>query len=269
MMRQMIGVGATVAVLVFSAHFALYLTAARSEDRFTEYFNGAPDSPEPWSPANWDVIVHARSDDNTNTMHADHDAACGAPPGTHLITSLSEAVFLCRDHLMTAVNSSSSGYAVAYITPAAMTDWSDSPATISFDVSTARSTKRDWIDLWLTPWDQNMVLPLDPWLPDLNGPPDKALHFRLGNKFGWEIYQWPGEIKLSRNDWQNLPVPYSRLQRDTFTIKIGGGQIEMSYRNNATGMVRIFEKVPLPANLGFDRAVSTDRSPLIYSRQTV
>lgn len=223
--------------------------------RFVETFEGAPSSPTSWSSDHWDVIVHHRSDGATNSMAADHDAMCGAPPATHHIISPSEAVFLCRDHLMTAVNSDDSGYAVVYLSPAALADWSRERSTIAFDVSTARSTNRDWIDVWLTPWDANMVLPFEGSAPDLNGEPRTALHFRLVNTFAWDILQSPGNRKLAGPSWPDLPVPYSAKQRDTFTITIGDGVIAMRYLNVATGVSRPIAQVPLPKDLGFDRAV--------------
>lgn len=233
----------------------LSATANEPAREFVETFDGAPAQPTVWSSPRWDLIVHDRTDGATNAMEADHDHTCGAPPGTHAVHAPSEAVFLCRDHLMTALNSSDPGYAVIYLTPAAMVDWSSGPATISFDVSTGRSTKRDWIDLWLTPWDQNMVLPSEPYTPDLNGPPKKSLHFRVTNNFAWQIHHHPEDVKLSQNDWQDLPMPYSRVQRDRFTFTLGGGFIKVEYKNVATGRSMLVERVPLPADLGFSHAV--------------
>ncbi len=188
-------------------------------------------------------------------MDADHDAMCGAPPSTHKIHTLEEAVFHCRDHVMTAINSDESGYAVVYLTPSAMADWRAGPASIEFDVSTARSTKRDWIDVWLTPWEDGMVLPLDGSTPDLNGPPRKALRFNLGDNFAWSIHSYPGDVKISKLHWRDLPVPFSSKQRDKFTITIGNGAIKMEYRNVEKGVTMLVDRVPLPKSLGFDRAI--------------
>lgn len=244
-------------LLIAAAALCLPLAAGASEParEFIETFDGAPDEPTAWSSPRWDVIVHDRTDGATNAMDADHDHACGAPPATHAVKSPSDAVFLCRDHLMTALNSSDPGYAVIYLTPAAMVDWSSGQATLSFDVSTGRSTNRDWIDLWLTPWEHNMVLPSELYTPDLNGPPRRSLHFRVTNKFAWQIYRQPENVKLSRNDWRDIPVPYSRPQRDTFKFTIGGGFITLQYTNVATQRTTLVERVPMPADLGFSRAV--------------
>lgn len=255
-MAHLVTVGRLCVLVLAATQWKLHDSAARAADReFVETFDGAPGRPTAWSSARWDVIVHDRTDGATNAMEADHDHSCGAPPATHAMHGAGEAVFLCRDHIMTALNSSDPGYAVIYLTPAAMADWSDGPATISFDVSTGRSTKRDWIDLWLTPWEQAMVLPSEPYTPDLDGQPQKALHFRVTNEFAWYIERFPEDVKLSRNDWQNVPVPYGRAQRDTFKFTIGGGFITITYTNAATGKTIQVERVPLPRDLGYSRAI--------------
>ena len=228
---------------------------AFSQTFFEERFVGAPSAPLPWSSPRWDIVLHDRTDGALNAMEADHDAMCGAPPSTHSIHSNSEAVFLCRDHVMTAVNSSDPGYAAVYLTPAALVDWADGVATISFDVSTFRSTNRDWIDLWITPWEDNMVLPLEAWLPDLNGPPRRAIHLRVVNKFAWAIYAYPGERKLSQSDWRDLPVPYSKTQRDTFSVMIGAGRLKLLYRNKSREGSITVEDIPLPHDFNVARAV--------------
>jgi hypothetical protein len=256
LMARVATAGRLCVLLLTAAQLALLGSPTRGAGReFIEAFDGAPGKPTAWSSPRWDVIVHDRTDGATNAMEADHDHSCGAPPATHALHGAGEAVFLCRDHVMTALNSSDPGYAVIYLTPSAMADWSDGPAEISFDVSTGRSTKRDWIDLWLTPWEQAMALPSEPHTPDLSGPPQRALHFRVTNEFAWLIYRFPEEVKLSRNDWRNVPVPFGRAQRDTFRFTIGGGFITITYKNVATGKTLEVERVPLPRDLGYSRAV--------------
>jgi hypothetical protein len=222
---------------------------------FVETFDGAPAHPTAWSSPIWDIAVHDRTDGAKNVMHAHHDDMCGPPPASHVISSTTDAVYLCRDHLMTALTSSDPGYAALYLTPAAMVDWSAGPATVEFDVSTGRTTKRDWIDVWLTPWEQNAVLPAEPGTPDLNGPPREALHFRLTNEFAWSVWQFPQGKKLSQNDWKNLPVPFSHNQRDRFIITLGPQAITVHYLNVVTRVMTEVERIPYPADLQFRRAV--------------
>src|SRR4030095_3362705 len=102
---------------------------------------------------------------------------CGAPPANHTISSYDDAVFICKDHIMTAITAD--GYGVIYLTPHQLVDFSNEEAVISWDMSTARSSGRDWVDLWITPYQDNLQLPLEDWLPDLNGEPRNAIHVRM------------------------------------------------------------------------------------------
>lgn len=223
--------------------------------RFMEGFAGAPHHPSAWSSPNLDVIIHHRVEGARQQMDADHDDMCGPPPSTHRIHAVHEAVFQCRDHLMTAIDSTESGYAVVYMTPSALLDWSKKPAKFEFDVSTGRSTKRDWIDIWLTPWEHNMVLPSASETPDLSGPPAKAVHLQLVNRFAWKITAYPGATTLSHNEWSDIPVPFSKTQRDHFTITLDKGVLTLFYKNVATGQTIEVESVRLPATLDFRQAV--------------
>jgi hypothetical protein len=147
---------------------------------FRETFEGEPASPQRWNPANWDVTIHTRGPTSSfDPMEAHHGADCGAPPTTHTIQHYEQAVFLCRNHLMTALNASD--YGAIYLTPNHLVDFSQGEAVIRFDMSTLRSSGRDWVDLWITPFDDSLQLPLDDWLPDLQGDPRRAVHVRMDN----------------------------------------------------------------------------------------
>lgn len=227
----------------------------QSAEEFFEPFDGSPETPQAWSSPRWDIVVHHRSEDDVKPMIADHDMMCAPPPGKHSIQTTMESVFLCKNHLMTAIDSSATGYAVIYLTPAAVLDWSSGPARIEFDISTFRTTKRDWIDIWLTPWSQNLALPLLSELPDLSGPPSNAIHIQLVNEFGWSITRFPSGKGLSRYDYVNRPVQRSAKFREKFVISIADGRLRMAHRNERSGQLVIFEDVALPADLGFDKAV--------------
>jgi hypothetical protein len=110
---------------------------------------------------------------------AGHGADCGAPPAMHQITAYEDAVFLCKDHVMTAINAG--GYGLIYLTPNRMADFSRGEAVINFDVSTLRTSGRDWIDLWITPYQDNLELPLQSDLPDLQGEPKNAVHISMSS----------------------------------------------------------------------------------------
>jgi len=148
---------------------------------------GAPTTPQRWVPApinDWDLIAtDDLATDLAGTMQAQHGSDCSAPLATHQIQALADSVFICSNHLMTALNGGGDapkGYAAAYFSPAQMVDMSSGVAQIDWQVSTQRQSLRDWWDLWLTPFNENLVVPLGNF-PAFNGPPKDALHFKIDN----------------------------------------------------------------------------------------
>jgi hypothetical protein len=143
-------------------------------------FTGDPPGPQPFSDPNWDVQVHSRdvwTATELESMEAAHGPDCGAPPATHAVSHYKDAVFICKNHVMTAMNAT--GYGVIYLTPNVIADFSTGEAVISWDMSTLRASDRDWVDVWITPWEDNMALPLESWTPDLTGNPTNAIHVRM------------------------------------------------------------------------------------------
>jgi hypothetical protein len=138
---------------------------------------GTPTAPQPWQPGpinNWDLILHNRDNQNSLQMvTAQHGSDCAAPPATHNVTQFADAVFLCRNHLMTALNGG--GYAEIVMTPAQMLDFSNG-GSVQFAVSTSKTDDRDWIDLWISPFDEQLLLPSGGIPPDLQGPTKDALN---------------------------------------------------------------------------------------------
>jgi hypothetical protein len=158
--------------------------SVRSSTPFTFNFTGDPTTPIPWTPSNWDVVVHSRdlkTFDRLEGMQAQHGANCGAYPATHYNDSYEGAVFLCHNHVMTAINAH--GYGEIVLTPDHMVDFAGGETTISFNLSTLRTALRDWVDIWITPFNDNLVLPLDE-LVDLQGPPPHAIHVRMDQTTG-------------------------------------------------------------------------------------
>jgi hypothetical protein len=140
---------------------------------------GAPAAPQPWTPADWDVVVHSR-DINTwgqiEPIAAEHGADCAPPPATHMVTTYEDSVYICKNHMMTAINGG--GYGVIYLAPNRLVDFSSGTSSVRYRVSTQRDSLRDWHDIWITPFDDNLVLPLYRF-PDLQGPPRNAVHIQL------------------------------------------------------------------------------------------
>lgn len=207
---------------------------AAPDHAFLETFDGNPTAPQPWKPSTWDVTVHSRDVgtwDKLEPVVAMHGSDCGAPPQTHTITSYDDAVFLCRDHLMTAIKAE--GYGVIYLTPNQMVDFSQGEAVVRFDLSTLRTSQRDWVDLWITPYPEQLQLPLEDWLPDLSGVPRNAIHVRMdafngGTNFtvfvinDFVATELPGQSWVS---YESMLTPDAK-RRDTFELRIARTYIQ-------------------------------------------
>jgi len=155
-------------------------TAAAPPEVFLATFDGEPATPQPWSDPNWDVTIHSRGrvgQSQLDPIKAHHGPDCAGPPATHTVDSYADAVFSCRNHIMTALNGAD--YGVIYLTPNVLADFSKGETVIRFDMSTLRTSERDWVDVWITPYADNLQAPLEDWLPDLQGEPRNAVHVRM------------------------------------------------------------------------------------------
>lgn len=194
---------------------------------FVETFDGLPTSPTAWNSLNWDVQVHSRNDDTWLTleaMQAGHGAACDPPPTTHFHEgSYPDSVFLCRDHVMTAINAS--GYGEIILTPNQMVDFSRQEAVVQFDMSTLRTSSRDWIDLWITPFNDNLALPID-FNVDLQGNPKNGVHIRMtfgdnGTFTGSVFRNFTGTaLPIATQTPYDQALTPSAKERSTFELRI-------------------------------------------------
>lgn len=144
---------------------------------------GTPPNPQPYTAnpalAHYDVQVHSRDSlAGFDGMYAEHGADCSAPPATHPVTSFADSVFICNNHVMTAINAG--GYGMAVITPSQLLDCTVA-CTVQWAMSTEDTSFRDWPDVWITPWADNLTLPFDMGDVDLQGNPRLAIHIDLGN----------------------------------------------------------------------------------------
>lgn len=195
---------------------------------FNETFDGNPAQPSPWTSTNWDITVHSRDINTWDTlepMQAGHGKDCAPSPATHLISQYRDAVFQCKDHVMTAINAT--GYGAIYLTPDHMVDFSWGEASIKFDVSTARTSTRDWWDLWISPYDEHLQLPLSDYFPDLSGEPRNAIqimmssfnrqtNFGLNRITNFKSQAMPGTSWIG---YESFLTP-SAMRRDTFELRI-------------------------------------------------
>ena len=204
--------------------------------RFTETFEVDPQNPVPWSSEVWSKVVHLRSRDHyyqTFEMEADHGPDCGPPPATHTITDYQDAVYNCKNHLMTSINAP--GYGVIYLTPAYLADFSQGEAVIQFEMSTLRKSGRDWVDIWLTPFEDHLQLPLNDFWPDLQGEPRRSITFRMDaqrndSKFHGSVIANHEAIDLNATaeGWQGYEsfLEQDARRRDLFEIRISKTHIK-------------------------------------------
>ena len=130
-------------------------------------------------------------------------------------------------------------------------------------MSTERRSARDWIDLWVTPYDQNLALPLGPWFPDLQGAPDDSFHVDFSNNEGApiiEIWRNGNDDNLGTAGW-NVPALNEGIQsgtnqaatRQTFRLTLSSTSAKFERLASATGSAVVFwDKTfaPLPFTNG-------------------
>jgi hypothetical protein len=176
-------------VLLLAGQFVIAGGSARlasASGAWSYNWEESPATPQPWVPNpvnDWDLISNNDGPTNMNgTMQAQDGPDCSPPPATHQIQSLSDSAFICRNQMNTAIYGGGNAYATygaVYFTPPAMVDFSQGAASIKWQVSTHRSSTRDWWDVWIAPFNENLVVPLSANLPAYNGPPKDAVHIKM------------------------------------------------------------------------------------------
>jgi hypothetical protein len=136
---------------------------------------------------------------------------------------------------MTAINAG--GYGVVYLTPNQQFNFG-SGGTLRFDMSTERMSIRDWTDVWITPYEDNLALPFDSGEVDLQGVPRRAIHIKMDQFSGKTIFR---AYKYSNFVGTEIPSAWwstlddalaaggrqpSASQRDTFELQLSGGRIK-------------------------------------------
>ena len=236
MTRLIVVVGLVLATVLGALTAPLY-TASQAQlgTTFVETFDGNPGQPTAFSSPNWDVAIHGR-DGLRPEPEAHHGADCGPFPATHAIAADGAKVYQCRDHIMTTAGGD--GYGVTYLTPSTLVDFSGGEAVIRFDISTFRSSERDWVDVWITPFEDQLVLPLNPGFPDLQGPPRRAVHVLLTAESAFCPAVWVdgAEVEDNQSPWRCRNEPYtsapgfpgpSATRRDTIEVRISQTSLKM------------------------------------------
>ena len=217
----------------------------------TETFDGAPSAPQAFSDAEWDVQVHDRNEWFTlPAIQAQHGSDCAGPPATHTNTSYEGSVFICRDHVMTAINGEA-GYSVIYLTPNRLFDFSQG-GSVSFDISTERMSVRDWWDVLITPYGDNLALPLLSDLSqgvDLQGPPMNTIHIGTDNGEGSPVLKVirNGSEQGYQSSWAVQPPgagvaagTNQAVTRQTMKLTIANGRMKFERLASATAPALVF-----------------------------
>lgn len=189
---------------------------------FLETWDGQPSSPQPWKPADWDVTIFdndAGTPHQLEVMDAHHGTDCASPPALHRTSgSFDDAVFLCSDHLMTAMYA---GYGAIALTPPVLVDFTSGEAIVRWDMSTLRTENRDWVEVWLTPWGEDL---------QLNGndgqSPRNGIAIVLGHTMDhpiWFVNVWRDgvPVRYGRDEpsYATFLTP-SASRRDTFELRV-------------------------------------------------
>lgn len=248
-------VGLVVAALLMPV---ISTTAAAQSSAWSAGFAGKPSAPAPFNPTDWDVQVHSRDRETWKTLEsidAHHGSNCAGHPSTHAVSSYENAVFQCNEHMMTAINAG--GYGLIALTPNQMVDFKDGEAVVSFDMSTFRSSTRDFISLWVTPYNDQIPLPLTDWLPDLTGEPRSSVHIQMDQFNGNTVFR--GETiknfaatNITTDGWTGYEtfLTPSAIRRDRFELRIS--RTSVKFGMPAYDKWWVSKNVP---DLGWDRGI--------------
>lgn len=211
---------------------------------FLETFDRDPSSPEVWTDDNWDLTIHQRDQDRLYEMAempAHHGPNCEPPPMTHPITSFEDNFYICKNHMMTANYgvSKDGGYGLVYFAPDRLIDTTADHWFIQFDMSTYRvNPLRNWVDIWIVPFDKNLQLAIHEFDPDLQGAPLEGVQIRLlqENYFRITIHENGNETHLPINNFTQYhhvldnyltdPVTHMK-QRSTFYFGVTHGRLKV------------------------------------------
>ena len=232
---------------------------------FLETFDGDPAGPTAFrSTDKITVSTNSRVDstrDAPASMQADHGSDCAGPPAKHTVTRYEDAQFRCRNHMMTAISSGPDpldNYAVSMFSPNAVLDFSAGEAIIQFDVSTLRRSKRDWFEVWITPYADLQRIPVQD-RPSMQGPPKNAVVVALKSftdtgSFDVEIHRNFNEIQIDGPvEWigyEDFLTP-SPTVRSTFEIRITQDHIVVGMPDEPFYWI----SEDIPGGLPFDRGV--------------
>ena len=122
--------------------------------------------------------------------------------------------------------------------------------SITFDLSTERMSVRDWWDVLITPYEDNLALPLLSNLSqgtDLQGPPRNTIHVGTDNGEGAPVLstvvdgkEWSGPSWVSPANAGIADTVNQAATRQTFKLTIGNGRMKFERLASATAPALVF-----------------------------
>ncbi len=197
-----------------------------ANNSFLETFDGAPSAPSPiqnfpWS-KRWDISILNNGEFDAN--YSNHGDDCAPPPAEHVVHNVDEAVYQCKDHIMTAVLS---GYSAVYMSPNHMVDFSQGEGSIRWDLNTGRTTDRDWIDINVQPFNSNNQIPFNDAIKPNNAVVVHMINAVSNTSFDGEVFRNFTSTGLpltpDATTLNSIMDPYggvSLKRRDTFELKL-------------------------------------------------
>lgn len=236
----------------------LSLPVIAAPNAFVATFDGAPSAPEPFDGQQWDVAVQSRDVGSWYQllpMDLIHGPGCEPPPAFHHDRSYEAAVYRCANHVMTGI--SGNGFGTVTLTPGALVDFSQGEAVVSWRMSTHMTTAYDWPELWVTPFDDQLVHPTAR-RQDLAKGPRRAVEL-VANQgrdggFRWEArvhrdHVRSDAITRSRKGWGSF-LDESMSRRDLVELRISRTHIKFGMPEH--GFWWVDHDI---ADLGWDRGV--------------
>lgn len=239
--------GGALALVAVATVLVTNVMVGPAQSGFFETFTGAPTAPQPFVAAHWDMQAMISSGavglsvSTIPTTRAHHGPNCAPPsdplrpfhPTTnplvkHDVRSFGASVFQCANHVMTHVETADYGEIV--LTPNHLVDFSRGEAVIRWNMSTLATSSRDWVDVWITPFEQNKTLPLEASLPANSGPPKNGVQVKIGHRgvaIGGVVRNhvestvWPNGTL-----YENYFTP-DPSRRDTFEIRISRTKLKL------------------------------------------
>jgi hypothetical protein len=237
---------------------------------FRESFNGGTTSPtyvvnniDRW----YAFPFLARHGLPMTPMEAQHGQDCAPPPAFHNISTLDKTIFMCKDHLMTAIDCCGRGLdAMVTLQPNHLVDLSKGEAVVRVDVSTrSKSASGDWWEIWLTPWDDQLVNPMGTNTFHQGGPPRNSVMLIVQDFDTTSTSKGWGEAVFDQNGDEVLDhmrhlatgisdfVPFSDTRRDTYEIRITKEKIKKFIKSD--GQMKFVSEFAIPGGFKANEAV--------------